>query len=175
MEDKLSKSFVVCDQCGKKFFSSPCYQKRERKNRFCSKKCEAEFKKYYNTREQWRGGTIGTTTGYKYIRIDGKNVGEHILVAEKKIGRRLTEGEVVHHINGNKLDNRPENLIVMTKSQHAKLHGNSKKRIIMCNRCGKERQNHGRGLCPSCYHYEFVHGNLENYSKIREPKYEAEK
>lgn len=48
---------------------------------------------------------------------------EHILVAEQKIGRMLKRGaEHVHHINGIKSDNRPENLLVCTKSRHRELH-----------------------------------------------------
>jgi hypothetical protein len=48
---------------------------------------------------------------------------EHVLVAEKQIGRRLKQGvEVVHHINGVKSDNRPENLLVCTKSEHRMFH-----------------------------------------------------
>ena len=41
-------------------------------------------------------------------------------------GRYLKENEVVHHINENKLDNRPENLEVMTASEHIKLHANKR-------------------------------------------------
>lgn len=47
---------------------------------------------------------------------------EHILVAEKAIGRRLETGEVVHHINCIRNDNRPENLLVCTISHHLRLH-----------------------------------------------------
>lgn len=78
----------------------------------------------------WRGGKTQDEFGYVMVQCKehpraskcGGYVPEHILVAEKKIGRYLTENEVVHHINGRKWDNRPENLAVMTKSEHSKLH-----------------------------------------------------
>ena len=49
-------------------------------------------------------------------------VEEHRLVAEKKIGRLLKEDEVVHHLFEDRNDNRPSMLIVLTKSEHMKLH-----------------------------------------------------
>lgn len=51
---------------------------------------------------------------------------EHILVMEARIGRHLKENECVHHINENKTDNRKENLLLMTNSEHMAYH--SKKR-----------------------------------------------
>ena len=50
-------------------------------------------------------------------------VPEHTLVMEKLIGRYLAEDEVVHHINRKRGDNSPENLQLMTKSEHHALHG----------------------------------------------------
>ena len=51
----------------------------------------------------------------RYIKIKGEF--EHRVIAEKKIGRKLRRGEVVHHINGNPRDNRPDNLRVFSSIQ----------------------------------------------------------
>lgn len=47
---------------------------------------------------------------------------KHILVIERSIGRYLTEIECVHHINHIRNDNRIENLMLMTVSEHASMH-----------------------------------------------------
>ena len=45
-----------------------------------------------------------------------------ILVMEQFLGRPLLREEHIHHKNGNKLDNRIENLQIMSNSEHLKLH-----------------------------------------------------
>jgi len=47
---------------------------------------------------------------------------EHIYFAEQSLGRQLHKDEVVHHLNGIREDNRCSNLLILTKSQHARLH-----------------------------------------------------
>jgi hypothetical protein len=47
-----------------------------------------------------------------FVKVDGRYRLEHRIVAEQMLGRPLADSEVVHHINGNPLDNTPENLVV---------------------------------------------------------------
>ena len=61
--------------------------------------------------------------GYKRRSIGGKKIRGHRAIAEQILGRGLLVGEVVHHCNEIKSDNRPENLWVFpSKSSHARFH-----------------------------------------------------
>lgn len=67
-------------------------------------------------------GWIHQKYGYKVIRVNGKSVPEHRYIMEQHIGRKLKHDEQVHHIDGNRLNNTIENLQIMTRAEHARLH-----------------------------------------------------
>lgn len=74
-------------------------------------------KKHHN----WKGGKYVDSRGYMRILIEGQYILEHRVIASQMLEGHLGDNEV-HHVNGNKLDNRSENLLVLTSSEHAKLH-----------------------------------------------------
>lgn len=74
----------------------------------------------------WKGGYTINKDGYKIIENQKETNGFKITaqkkIVEEFIGRKLNKNEVVHHINGNKLDNRIENLQIMTRAEHMNIH-----------------------------------------------------
>jgi len=72
---------------------------------------------------RWRGG-INHHKGYRLLLTSKKKyIPEHRLVAEQKLNRKLNKGEVVHHIDGNRSNNHPDNLVVFkSQSEHLKQH-----------------------------------------------------
>ena len=123
---------VSCECCGKNMGGKKAPTTTGRA-RFCSYKCRHLVLRREN-HPNWTGGRRVDKLGYVTVNVDGRGrVREHRLVAEQILGRPLQPREQVHHRNGNRLDNKPENLVVLTDEEHARAH---KVACFQCPRCG---------------------------------------
>ncbi len=107
----------TCVICGKKFL--PRKPSRQNTQVTCSAKC----RNTYNSKNsvQKRANSLrGRGEGKTYRKYRG--VHEHRFVMERILGRNLTSEEIVHHKDENMFNNNPDNLEIVTRSEHAKIH-----------------------------------------------------
>lgn len=83
---------------------------------------------YYSSCKSCRGTKRPIVYGRKYldsagyVRLTGESEREHRLIMQRIIGRKLKTDEHVHHIDGNKTNNKPSNLQIISASEHHKEH-----------------------------------------------------
>jgi hypothetical protein len=99
----------------------PACERRHYSKTYCHRHYVA-WRKYGDPEHRILGvrgeGTL-TKLGYRRVFVDGAYIMEHRVVMERVIGRPLWPDENVHHLNGVRHDNRPENLELWTTSQPA--------------------------------------------------------
>lgn len=110
--------WLACPNCGKQRWVP--LQKDQPKYHLCQR-CQ---KPKGEANPNWKGGR-SKHSGYILIyapnhpkAVKGRYVYEHILVWERTHNTSLPDGWIIHHINGIKDDNRPRNLIALSKGKH---------------------------------------------------------
>lgn len=119
---RIYGTFSNCCVCGHKFFHPG---KAGVGAGVCSPACSG--KKFAgNKSPRWKGGKHIPPNGYVHVllpvghpwRRGRRYIVEHRMVVQNKIGRELASHEFVHHLNGNKTDNRIENLALCSRQNH---------------------------------------------------------
>lgn len=106
-----------CLNCGNDFYTT--------RNDFCSQDCAREYrKKNYKHKSYMENGYI-----VEYLPGYNKkgNIKQHRRIMEEHLGRRLEENEIVHHKNGDKTDNRLDNLEIKRRGEHSSYHRKKEK------------------------------------------------
>ena len=125
--------------------------------------CKGFCKKHYTrwkkgqpinyTRPDISNGWI--SNGYKHVMYKKKPILEHRLIIELHLKRTLKSSEIVHHKDGNPLNNKIENLEIMSNATHSNIH--NPKNYCTVNKCNNKHA--ARGFCKKHYARWAKHGN----------------
>lgn len=109
----------ACLCCGELF------QPRRAGAKYCSHRClwDMNGKRQSAKRkpEVWWVNSRGYVEGRVWVNDVQVRIKQHRWVVEQYLGRQLEANEDVHHLNGDKTDNRPENLEVVRHGEHTRL------------------------------------------------------
>jgi len=109
---KKGNSTYYCQECTDAYdLKEARRQYREKIKRLEKRKSLAASPKVEAGDKRTCGGYVVIWDGYKWLR-------EHRIIFEQILGRKLLKEEVVHHRNGNKSDNRIENLQLLAHTNH---------------------------------------------------------
>lgn len=96
---------------------------------------------------RWKGG-VYVAGGYRHVtQHQGPNRREHRLVVERAMGKPLPKGAVVHHVNGDKSDNRPQNLVVCQDDAYHNLLHLRQRALDACGHASWRK-------CPICKQWD---------------------
>jgi hypothetical protein len=119
---RTTRKQIKCSYCEKEIIRPQCHI---RDINYCSKECQGKYiskNKIGKNSIRWKGG-ISNSSGYISIRTNkGGYKQQHRTVMENFIGRKLSSNELIHHIDQNKKNNSIENLMIVTRSEHAAIH-----------------------------------------------------
>lgn len=161
----------LCIVCGNQLVS---YQRK-----FCSHTCRGHHYSGENS-PLYAGGWI-SQSGYRFLSVNGESIFEHRLVMEQHLGRKLLPEEIVHHRDGDKLNNALENLELTTHFAHPGMHyprfrSETHKQCSICgeikprtefryNSTKSEGQDPHRPACAECSRKQ-----AREYRKHRKPR-----
>lgn len=137
----------VCEHCGKAFRARKIYVARGQM-KFCSRKC-GQLAARVGTTIEYGGDTYHLSNGYYVCALTGRRL--HHVIWEAVFGP-IPQGHVLHHRDGNKINNDIANLELMEWGEHTRHHHlgvpHSRKPRSLCH-CGKVVV--GWGLCGKHY------------------------
>jgi hypothetical protein len=125
---KKEGKYVECINC-KKVFYVQNHRFKKGNVKYCSRHCLAKIH-LSQFSEFWFKPTKKIPRKYKTIIVNGKQIREHRWIMEQHLGRKLKTCEHIHHINGDPLDNRLENLQIVSNSEHQRIEHIERKKII---------------------------------------------